>query len=80
MWDIGLGTPEDEPLLGIARLWVEGRDPLQPGGCGSVRLLPLTFEHWRHLKPDDVVTMHEARALIGTARITGISLPVTPGS
>ncbi|MEU4541490.1 hypothetical protein AB0G15_42340 [Streptosporangium sp. NPDC023825] len=80
MWDIGLRTPKDEPLLGIARLWVEGRDPLEPGGCGSVRLLPLTFEHWRHLKPGDVITMHEIRAPIGAARITGISLPVTAGS
>ncbi|MEV4744809.1 hypothetical protein AB0K21_00395 [Streptosporangium sp. NPDC049248] len=80
VWDIGLRTPEDEPLLGIARLWVEGRDPLEPGACGSVRLLPLTFEHWQHLKPGDVITMHEIRTPIGTARITEISLPVTAGS
>ena len=75
-------TPEGEPLLGIARLWVEGRDPLKPGECGSVRLLPLTFEHWRHLKPGDVITMHEIRPLIGTARITEIISPVaaTPSS
>ncbi|MFD8531559.1 hypothetical protein ACFV0L_29475 [Streptosporangium canum] len=80
MWDIGLLTPGGEPLLGIAILWVEGRDPLEPGGCGAVRLLPLTFEHWRHLTPGDVITMHEIRPPIGTARITEISPPVATGS
>ncbi|MEV4184225.1 hypothetical protein AB0J28_22645 [Streptosporangium canum] len=79
MWDIGHLTPEGEPLLSIAILWVEGRDSLKPGECGSVRLLPLTFEHWRHLKPDDVITMHEIRPPVGTARITGIILPGATG-
>ncbi|MFI9594546.1 hypothetical protein [Nonomuraea sp. NPDC052265] len=80
MWDIGFLTPEGEPLLGIAILWVEGHDPLEPGGCGSVRLLPLTFEHWRHLKPGDVITMHEIRPPVGTARITEIIPPGATGS
>ncbi|MEV6867258.1 hypothetical protein AB0M44_40490 [Streptosporangium subroseum] len=76
MWNIGLVAPEDEPLLGIARFWVEGRDPLKPGECRSVRLLPLTFEHWRHLREGDVITMHEMRPRVGTALITEIISPV----
>ncbi|MFG1681615.1 hypothetical protein ACGFNP_15745 [Nonomuraea sp. NPDC049269] len=80
MWDIGLLTPEGKPLLGIALLWVEGRDPLEPGEWGSVRLLPLTFEHWWHLEPGDVITMHEIRPPVGTARVTEIIPPRTTGS
>ncbi|MEV4320838.1 hypothetical protein AB0J37_01255 [Microbispora rosea] len=80
MWDIGRLTPDGEPQLSIAFLWVEGRDPLAPGGCSPVRLLPLTFEHWRHLKPGDLITMHEMRPPAGTARIVQIMQPVTADS
>ncbi|MGV9773373.1 hypothetical protein [Streptosporangium sp. NPDC003464] len=80
MWDIGRLTPGGDPLLSIAMLWVEGRDPLEPGECGRVRLLPLTFEHWRHVKPGDVITMHEIRPPAGTARITEIIPPGAAGS
>ncbi|WP_189250189.1 hypothetical protein [Streptosporangium pseudovulgare] len=76
MWDLGHRTPEGESLLSIARLWIEGRDSLKPGGSASVRLLPLTPEHWRHLKPGDVVTMHEMRPPTGTARIAEVMPPV----
>ncbi|GAT67789.1 hypothetical protein PS9374_03448 [Planomonospora sphaerica] len=75
MWDIGRRTPEGEPLLSIAALWVKGRDPLEPGECAPVRLLPLTPEHWRHLTPDDVITMHEMRPSAGTARVTEVMPP-----
>ncbi|MFF3671327.1 hypothetical protein [Microtetraspora malaysiensis] len=61
MWDIGRRTPDGEPPLSIASLWIEGRAPLEPGGCTSVRLLPLTPDHWKHLKAGDVITMHEMR-------------------
>ncbi|RGA06475.1 hypothetical protein DI270_003050 [Microbispora triticiradicis] len=77
MWDIGHLTPAGEPLLSIARLWVEGPDPLEPGGCSAVRLLPMTFEHWRHLKPGDPIMMHERRPPAGTARVIEILQPVT---
>ncbi|WP_432869521.1 hypothetical protein [Microbispora rosea] len=77
MWDIGHLTSAGEPLLSIARLWVEGPDPLEPGGCSLVRLLPLTFEHWQHLKPGDLITMHEMRPLAGRARVIEIIQPVT---
>ncbi|MET8054767.1 hypothetical protein ABZU75_45070 [Streptosporangium sp. NPDC005286] len=76
MWDLGHCTSEGEPLLSIAGLWIEGRDPLKPGGGASVRLLPLTPEHWRHLKPSDVITMHEMRPPTGTARIVEAMPPV----
>ncbi|MEV0828678.1 hypothetical protein [Nonomuraea rubra] len=69
MWDIGRLTSEGEPVLSIAFLWVEGRDPLEPGKCGPVRLLPLTFEHWQHLTPGDMITMHEMRPPTGAARV-----------
>ncbi|MFD0883076.1 hypothetical protein ACFQ08_00640 [Streptosporangium algeriense] len=75
MWDLGRYTSEGEPLLSIAGLWIEGRDSLKPGGCASVRLLPLTPEHWRHLKPGDVIAMHEMRPPTGTARIVEVMLP-----
>ncbi|OUC96046.1 hypothetical protein [Streptosporangium minutum] len=80
MWDIGHLTPEGEPLLSIAILWVEGRAPLKPGECGPVRLLPLTFEHWRHVKPGDAITMHVMRPSTGTARVTEVILPVAASS
>jgi hypothetical protein len=72
MWDIGRSTPEGEPLLSVAFLRSEVRAPLGPGGCTSVRLLPMTPEHWKHLKPGDVITMHEMRPPAGTARIIEI--------
>jgi hypothetical protein len=80
MWDIGYLTPEGEPLLSIAILWVEGRAPLKPGECGPVRLLPLTFEYWRHVKPGDVITMHVMRPSTGLARVTKVILPVAADS
>ncbi|MFC4529157.1 hypothetical protein [Sphaerisporangium dianthi] len=76
MWDIGRRTPEGGPLLSIAALWIEGRDLLEPGGCKAVRLLPLTPDHWNHLRAGDVITMHEIRPPTGTARITEIMPPV----
>ncbi|GAA3079632.1 hypothetical protein [Streptosporangium carneum] len=75
MWDIGHRTPEGDPLLGVAFLWVEGRDPLEPGECAPVRLIPLTPGNWRHLRPDDVITMHELRPPVATARIIEVMPP-----
>ncbi|MGW6503007.1 hypothetical protein [Nonomuraea angiospora] len=76
MWDIGRRTPEGELSVSIAFLWVEGHTPLEPGECAPVRLLPLTPEHWRHLKPSDVIAMHEMRPPSGTARIIEVMPPV----
>ncbi|MEU8355764.1 hypothetical protein AB0C27_07080 [Nonomuraea sp. NPDC048882] len=76
MWDVGQRTPEGELSVSIALLWVEGRTPLEPGECAPVRLLPLTPEHWRHLTPGDVITMHEMRPPSGTARIVEVVPPV----
>ncbi|MFC6577838.1 hypothetical protein [Planomonospora parontospora] len=80
MWDIGRRTPEGEPLLSIAALWVEGGDPLKPGECAPVRLLPLAPEHWRHLTPGDAITMHEIRPPAGTARVVEVMPPVVAAS
>ncbi|MFI7615428.1 hypothetical protein ACIBP6_29780 [Nonomuraea terrae] len=76
MWDLGRRTPRGEPVLDIAVVWVEGRDPLEPGDRRPVRLLPLTFEHWRHLAPGDLITMHEMRPPAGTARVIEVVPPV----
>lgn len=76
LWDIGHRTPEGKLSVSFAFVRVEGRDPLQPGGSAPVRLLALTPEHWRHLKPGDSITMHEARPPVGTARITEVMPPV----
>jgi hypothetical protein len=80
MWDIGRQTPEGEPLLSIAFLWIEGPDALEPGRCKAVRLLPLTPDHWAHLTSGDVITMHETRPHVGTARIIEIMPPVVPAT
>nr|WP_221473114.1 hypothetical protein [Planomonospora venezuelensis] len=76
MWDIGQRTPEGELSVSIAFLWLEGRTPLEPGGCAPVRLLPLASEHWRHLKPGDVIIMHEMRPPVGMARVIEVMPPV----
>ncbi|MEU4231944.1 hypothetical protein AB0F17_47260 [Nonomuraea sp. NPDC026600] len=76
LWDIGRLTSEGEPLLSIALLWAEGYGRLEPGACAPVRLLPLRPEHWQHLKPGDVITMHEVRPPAGTARIIEVMPPV----
>lgn len=76
LWDVGRLTPEGDPLLSIASLWVEGYGALEPGACASVRLLPLRPEHWQHLDQGDVITMHEMRPHAGTARIIEVMPPV----
>ncbi|MEV1178447.1 hypothetical protein [Nonomuraea sp. NPDC049784] len=80
LWDVGLRTPEGDPLFCTAALWIEGRDPLEPGGCASARLAPFTFDHWQYLKPGDEVTMHEMRPPVGVARVIAVAPPVTPSS
>lgn len=80
-WEAVLLLLED---LGDARpqppeLWVECRAPLGPGRCTPERLPPLGFEHWRHLKPGDVITVHEMWPPVGTARIAEIIPPVATG-
>ncbi|MEH1164100.1 hypothetical protein V6V47_01790 [Micromonospora sp. CPCC 205539] len=77
MWDIGHRTAEGEQSLDIARLWVEFAEELGPGETADVRLAPLRPEHWRHLKCGDVITMHEARPVAGTATIIEVLPPFT---
>ncbi|MFG3125033.1 hypothetical protein ACGFYO_23895 [Streptomyces sp. NPDC048201] len=60
-------APTGEPALDIARLWVERKPCLEPGGRASVRLAPLTPQRWRQLEPGQVITMHEDRSVAGTA-------------
>lgn len=80
LWNVGLCIPEGDPLFYIAALWVEGRDPLEPGACTPVRLAPLTFDHWQHLKPGDAVTMHEGQPPVGTARVIELIPPTASSS
>ncbi|MER7057923.1 hypothetical protein [Streptomyces sp. NPDC000351] len=77
MWDIGNRNAGGERELSIARLWVEYTQELGPGETADVRLAPLSPEQWRHLKRGDVITMHEARPVAGTATVIEI-LPPRP--
>ncbi|WP_217553638.1 hypothetical protein [Streptomyces sp. GbtcB6] len=67
MWNIGNRTPTGEPTLNIASVWLESTPFLGPGERASVRLAPLDPSQWRHLKPDQTITMHEDRTIAGTA-------------
>ncbi|MEW2267661.1 hypothetical protein ACGF5T_34415 [Streptomyces sp. NPDC047853] len=75
MWDIGNRTTDGERELNIARLWVEYAQELGPGETADVRLAPLSPEQWRHLKCGDVITMHEARPVAGTATVIEVLPP-----
>lgn len=74
MRDIGHRTPDGEPLLDIAVVWVEFEPFLGPGERAPVRLAPLIPSRWRHLRPGDRIALHENRLVGGTA----VVLEVTP--
>ncbi|WP_176606782.1 MULTISPECIES: hypothetical protein [Streptomyces] len=74
-WDIGHRTAAGQQDLNIARLWVEFATQLGPGETADVRLAPLQPEQWQHLKPGDVITMHEARPAVGIAEVIEVSQP-----
>ncbi|MEU2108189.1 hypothetical protein [Streptomyces sp. NPDC019507] len=77
MWDIGLLSPTGERAVSIAGLWVENTPMLEPGGRAAVRLVPLTPSHWTHVQPGQQITMHEDRAVAGTAVILEVCRPAT---
>ncbi|MDT0267266.1 hypothetical protein RM844_13320 [Streptomyces sp. DSM 44915] len=80
MWDIGNRTATGGPVLNIARLWVEGAPFLAPGGQAPVRLAPLDPSGWQHLRPGQLITMHEDRSVAGTAVVRQVERPpATPG-
>jgi hypothetical protein len=72
LWSIGRTTASGDNDLHIARIWVEAAPEIPPGAQASIRLLPLTSPHWRHLNIGDVITMHEQRPVAGTATISDI--------
>ncbi|ARZ66135.1 hypothetical protein SMD11_0469 [Streptomyces albireticuli] len=78
LWNVGNRAPDGGPSLNIASLWVENTLELPPGGTASVRLRPLTPSQWRHLAPDDVITMHESAPVAGTATVLEVRPPVEP--
>ncbi|MFD8754611.1 hypothetical protein ACFV0O_27035 [Kitasatospora sp. NPDC059577] len=75
MWDIGHRDAAGRQDLNIARLWVEFAPQLGPGETADVRLAPLRPEQWQHLKPGDVITMHEAGPAAGIAEIIEVLPP-----
>jgi len=77
MWDIGNRTADGERELNIARLWVEYAQEFGPGENADVRLAPLSPEQWRHLRSGDVIMMHEARPISGTATVIEVLPPRT---
>uniref|UniRef100_A0AAU3ID16 Uncharacterized protein n=1 Tax=Streptomyces sp. NBC_01393 TaxID=2903851 RepID=A0AAU3ID16_9ACTN len=75
LWDIGHRTAAGQQDLNIARLWVEFAPQLAPGETADVRLAPLLPEQWQHLKPGDVITMHETQPAVGIAEIIEVLPP-----
>ncbi len=69
MWDIGNLSPTGGAAVSIAGLWVEDVPFLEPGGRATVRLVPLTPSHWRHVEAGLRITMHEDRTAAGTALV-----------
>lgn len=67
MWDIGHRSPTGGRAVSIAFLWVEEVPSLEPGGRATVRLVPLTPSQWNHVRPGQVITMHEGQSVAGTA-------------
>ncbi|MFC9616646.1 hypothetical protein [Streptomyces sp. NPDC056938] len=75
LWDIGNRTADGQQDLNIARLWVEFAPQLGPGETADGRLAPLQPEQWQHLKPGDVITMHEAQPAAGIAEVIEVLPP-----
>ncbi|MEW2181691.1 hypothetical protein AB0890_35925 [Streptomyces sp. NPDC005406] len=75
MWDIGNLSPTGGQAVSIAALWVEGMPYLEPGGRATVRLVPFTPSHWKHVQPGQRITMHEDRTVAGTAVILEVRPP-----
>ncbi|MFF1744063.1 hypothetical protein [Streptomyces mirabilis] len=75
MWDIGNHSAGGERELSIARLWVEYAQEIGLGETADVRPAPMSPEQWRHLKCGDVITMHEARPVAGTATVIEVLPP-----
>ncbi|MFB7168680.1 hypothetical protein [Streptomyces sp. NPDC056242] len=69
LWDIGNRTADGQQDLNIARLWVEFAPQLGPGETADIRLAPLQPGQWQHVKPGDVITMHEGEPVAGIAEI-----------
>ncbi|WP_323137941.1 hypothetical protein [Streptomyces sp. NBC_01433] len=78
LWGIGNRAPNGERAVNVARLWVEQVPRMAPGESATVRLAPLSPEQWRHLRPGDVITMHEGRPAVGTATVIEVRPPVDP--
>lgn len=77
MWDIGNLSPAGGPSVSIAGLWVEDMPFLEPGGRATVRLVPLTPSHWKHVEAGQRINMHEDRNVAGTAVVLEVHLPAT---
>ncbi|MET9895302.1 hypothetical protein ABZZ47_34865 [Streptomyces sp. NPDC006465] len=75
LWDIGNRSADGQQDLNIARLWVEFAPQLGPGETADGRLAPLQPERWQHLKPGDVITMHEAQPAAGIAEVIEVLPP-----
>ncbi|MGK4906866.1 hypothetical protein [Streptomyces albus] len=76
MWDIGNLSPTGGAAVSIAGLWIEDLPFLEPGGRATVRLLPLTPSHWRHVDTGQRISMHEDRTVAGTAVVLEVRPPV----
>ncbi|MFF9555113.1 hypothetical protein ACF1DY_04700 [Streptomyces albus] len=75
MWDIGNPSPTGGAAVSIAGLWIEDLPFLEPGGRATVRLLPLTPSHWRHVEAGQRIRMHEDRTVAGTAVVLEVRPP-----
>ncbi|SNS64903.1 hypothetical protein SAMN05421812_101257 [Asanoa hainanensis] len=74
-WDVGNVDPSGEPILDIARIWVEFKPSLEPGGRAPVRLAPLRPERWRRVRPGQVINMYDGATVGGTAVVLEVRAP-----
>lgn len=77
MWDIGRLSPTGDASVSMAGLWVEDMPFLEPGGRATVRLVPLTSSHWKHVEVGQRISLHEDRTVAGTAVVLEVHLPAT---
>lgn len=69
-WDIA--SPEGG--INGAPVLIDDADQVAPGGEAVVRLLPISPELWRHVRPGMEIKMHEGPRVVGHAVVLEVRL------